>query len=187
MKDMGLKAVLALAVMLSLSWLVPGHAVSSAQQPAAEHQGGTSAIGHADVLAQVQFKHGGAIRYTQDKTLKLWQSRGWTWAFFPNAIDLNRYPRLTIHFRTTEPCTVYFELKDKQGQAERALVGKVQNNNVWKLRLQFPNTGGDDQEVVIDLREHFRPEVTDRLAKVIVFSDPESHIDIRSLTFEEQQ
>ena len=104
---------------------------------------------------------------------------------FLDAIDLNRYPRLTIRFRTTEPCTIYFELKDKQGQAERPLVWKVQNNHVWKIRLQFPATGGDDQEIVIDLREHFRPEVTDRLAKVIVFSDPESHIEIRSFKFEE--
>lgn len=187
MKEIGLKAVLVLAVMISLYRLVPGNAASAAQQPAAENQGVTSALGHADILTHVQFNHGGAIRYTQDQTLKLWQSRGSTWAFFPEAIDINRYPRLTIRFRTTAQCTVYFELKDKKGQVERALVGKVPNNNVWKMRLQFPATGGDDQEVVIDLREHFRPEVTDRLAKVIVFSDPDSHIEIRSLKFEDQQ
>ncbi|MBI5757170.1 MAG: hypothetical protein HZA46_01480 [Planctomycetales bacterium] len=141
----------------------------------------------SDVLPILAFKAGGSLVQTQDKTLKLSSSLGWTWAFLPDEIDINRYSRLTMSVKSTRACKVYLELKDKKGQRENALVGRDRKNNVWKVKVELPNTAGDFKEIVLDLSEHYRPDINDRLAKVIVFSDPSGEIEIRSIKFEQKQ
>ncbi|MCC7420545.1 MAG: hypothetical protein IT428_09700 [Planctomycetaceae bacterium] len=39
-------------------------------------------------------------------------------------------------------------------------------------------------DLVLDLSEHFRPDIRDRHARVIVFSDPEGDVAIQSLRFD---
>ncbi len=84
-------------------------------------------------------------------------------------------------------CDVCFELKDKNGETERPLVGNEQHNDVWKVRLSLPDTHGAYQSTTIDLGEHFRPVPERRLAKVIALSDPEGDIEIRSMMFREKK
>lgn len=136
-----------------------------------------------EVLSKVTFKAEGGMVHKQDKILSLSQSHGWAWAILPDEIDLNRYPRLTMSLKTNRECVVYLELKDKKGKDETPLVGKDSRNNVWKMKLDLPNTAGEFKDVAFDLTEHFRPALKDRLLKVIVFSDPRCDVEIRSITF----
>jgi hypothetical protein len=139
-----------------------------------------------DVLSMLTFEPNGSLVQTQYKTLKLSSSDGWTWAFLPEEIDINRHSRLTMSIKSPLASQVYLELKDKQGQRENALVGKELQNNVWKIRVDLPNTAGDYRDIVLDLTTHYRPDMRDRLAKVIVFSDPSGNIEIRSIRFDDK-
>ena len=137
-----------------------------------------------DVLGMLTFESGGSIIVSQDKALTLGASSGWTWAIFPAEIDLNRNPRMTLKVKTTAKSAVYLELKQKKNADEYELVGKERVNNVWKMKVDLPNTGGALQDVVIDLEKHFRPDFKDRMAKVIAFSDPDGGMTIQSLRFD---
>lgn len=151
----------------------------------AENKGVTVSTEHGAV--KVEFNPGGEIRWKQGATLMLYRSNGWVWGLFPKDINLDRCKYLTVDVRTTEKCVVYFELKAKNWERERPLVGKEQHNNVWKMRLFLPDTKGAYQSITIDLSEHFRPEPERRLAKVVALSDPEGDIEIRSMTFSEKK
>lgn len=151
----------------------------------AENKGIT--VNTEDGAIKVAFNPGGAIRWKQSATLALSPSNGWVWGLFPKDINLDRCKYLTVDVKTAEKCDVYFELKDKNGETERPLVGKEEHNNVWKMRLSLPDTKGAYQSITVDLSEHFRPEPERHLAKVIALSDPEGDIEIRGMTFSEKK
>lgn len=153
--------------------------------------GCSQASGHAeeykagdDVLPALTFNAEGEIRVEKKKTLDLTASSGWTWALLPAEIDIARLSRMTLSVRTSTKCVVYLELKDKKGDRENPLVGKESANNVWKVQVELPNTSGAFQDVVLDLDEHFRPDLKERQAKVIVFSDPDADMAIQSIRFD---
>ena len=95
----------------------------------------------------------------------------------------------TVHEMTPRdaegPVPIGRPIPGVRSQGERALVGSVLNNNVWKMRLDISDSAGAFRSVVVDLSEHFRPEVSSRLAKVIAFSDPSCDIEIRKISFSE--
>jgi hypothetical protein len=160
---------------------IDAHLVNQTDLPAGDSQGSSPS---KVVTPRVEFNGGGHIRFKQTPGLLVLEaSDGWVWGFFSDTIDINRFSRLSLDVATTSPCEVYLELKDRTGGVERPLVGDAPNNNVWKIQLRLPNTRGGRQTQHLDLAPYFRPDPTNRLAKVIALSDPTGHMEIRNIRF----
>ncbi len=136
-----------------------------------------------EVLPIIKFHGEGDIRFTQGDTLSLLKSKGWVCASFPTPVDIDRLKVVRFSVRTEAECSVYFELKNKTDAGEKAVVGKKMYNGMWKIKYAFPNTGGTYQTITLALEKHYRSGFDHRLAKVIVFSDPDRDVKIRSIEF----
>jgi hypothetical protein len=182
------KALMCSIAMVAVIGL-PGLAAPASAPPGGGSlpEGEGLAVRTEDGPVRIAFDPGGSdIRWVQGTTLKLFGSNGWVYSLFPREINLDRCRYLALDVMTKDQCKVFFELKDRNGEAERPLIGKEKNNGWWKMPLSLPDTGGKFQSITVDLGKQFWPATEPRLAKVIALSDPSGYIEIRSITFASQ-
>jgi hypothetical protein len=136
-----------------------------------------------NILESIRFNPGGGIEFKQDANLFLNASSGWIWASLPKEIDINRYNKLIIDYKSGNDCTVYLEIKNKNGAVESPLVADTLNNNVQKIKLDLPGTHGKPDRLTLNLSDYFIRGITNRLARIIAFSDPDGDVEIMNISF----
>lgn len=132
-----------------------------------------------NLIGRMNFKIGDELQVEYDKTLKMYKNMFYIWGEIPEKIDTKKKPIIALTLKTKNECMLWLELKNTD---ENFFVG-TDRFGIPKILIEIPNTRGEYKNIYIDLRDEYIPDINNKTAKYISFSNPNGDIEIKKMLF----